>query len=66
MLAGNIVWAPSSNFGGSTLYGLNIKTGATVSTLNVGPMTHFTTPTVAGNRLVIVATNKIVAFNPHA
>lgn len=66
VLAGKIVWAPSSNFGGATLYGLDIKTGATVSTLNVGTMTHFTTPTVAGNRLLIAATNKIIAFQPHA
>lgn len=66
VLAGNIAWVPSSNFGGSTLYGLDIRTGATVSTLAVGPMTHFTTPTVAGNRLIVAVTNKVVAFQPHA
>lgn len=66
VIAGNIVWASDSNFGASTLYGLDLNTGATVSTLSVGPMTHFTTPTVAGNRLLIAVTDKIVAFQPQA
>ncbi|MDQ6697270.1 MAG: PQQ-binding-like beta-propeller repeat protein [Actinomycetota bacterium] len=65
VISGNIVWTPSSNFGGSVLYGLDLATGATVSTLNVGTMTHFTTPTVAGNRLLVAATDRIVAFQPH-
>lgn len=66
VIAGNLVWVPSSNFGGATLYGLDINTGATVSTLDVGTMTHFTTPTVAGDRLLVAVTNRIVAFKPPA
>lgn len=62
IVAGNVVWASDSNFGGSKLYGLDVSTGATVATLNVGPLTHFTTPTVAGNRLLIAATNRVLAF----
>jgi outer membrane protein assembly factor BamB len=62
IIAGDVVWASSSNFGGSTLYGLNASTGATVATLSVGTMDHFNTPTVANNRLLIATTNRVLAF----
>jgi outer membrane protein assembly factor BamB len=62
IVAGNVVWATDSNFGGSTLYGLDIRDGATVATLNVGTMTHFTTPTAVGTRLLVAVTDKVLAF----
>jgi len=62
IVAGNVVWAADTNFGGSTLYGLNINDGATVATLNVGTMTHFTTPTAVGARLLLAVTDKVLAF----
>jgi hypothetical protein len=62
IIAGDVVWASSSNFGGATLYGLNAATGATVATLAVGTMDHFNTPTIANNRLLIATTNQVLAF----
>jgi outer membrane protein assembly factor BamB len=62
IVAGNVVWASDSNFGGSTLYGLDVSTGATVATLPVGPMAHFATPTVAQGRLFVATTSQVVAF----
>jgi outer membrane protein assembly factor BamB len=66
VVAGNVVWASDSNFGGSILYGLNATTGATVATLPVGTMDHFNTPTIADDRLLIATTNQVLAFKgPH-
>jgi outer membrane protein assembly factor BamB len=62
IIAGNVVWASSSNFGGTTLYGLDASTGGTVATLAVGTMDHFNTPTVANDRLLIATTNRVLAF----
>lgn len=62
VVAGGVVWAANSNFGGSTLYGLDAVTGVAVATLSVGTMSHFTTPTVAANRVLIATTNRVHAY----
>lgn len=62
IVASNVVWASDSNFGGSTLYGLDVSTGATVATLPVGTIDHFATPTVAQNRLLVASTSQVLAF----
>ena len=62
VVAGGAVWASDTNFGGTTLYGLDPATGATIATLATGKLDHFNTPTVAANHLLIATTNQVRAY----
>lgn len=62
VVAGGAIWASNTNFGGTTLYGLDPATGATIATLATGKLDHFNTPTVAANHLLIATTNQVRAY----
>jgi PQQ-like domain len=57
--AGGLVWS----IGGSSLYGINPATGATVEQLTVGSQAnHFPTPSVGDGLLLAPASNQVIAF----
>jgi hypothetical protein len=57
--AGGLVWS----IGGTSLYGVNPSTGATVEQLTVGSQAnHFPTPSVGDGLLLAPASNQIIAF----
>jgi hypothetical protein len=57
--AGGLVWS----IGGSSLFGINPATGATVAQLTVGSQAnHFPTPSVGDGLLLAPASNQVIAF----
>jgi PQQ-like domain len=57
--AGGLVWS----IGGSSLFGINPATGATVVQLTVGSQAnHFPTPSVGDGLLLAPASNQVIAF----
>jgi polyvinyl alcohol dehydrogenase (cytochrome) len=57
--AGGLIWS----IGGSSLYGINPTTGATVVQLNVGSQAnHFPTPSVGDGLLLAPASDQVIAF----
>jgi hypothetical protein len=57
--AGGLIWS----IGGSSLYGINAATGATVEQLTVGSQAnHFPTPSVGDGLLLAPASNQVIAF----
>ena len=62
VVGGGAIWASNTDFGGTTLYGLDPATGATIATLATGKLDHFNTPTVAANHLLSATTNHVRAY----
>lgn len=61
IVAGGIVWAIDTNIG--SLFGLNPTTGATrFLAANLGPVTHFATPTSGQGRIYVPVDNAVMAF----
>jgi outer membrane protein assembly factor BamB len=46
-----------------TLYALNMDTGQVIASLNVGQMSHFATPTIAGSNVFMGTLTGIIAIN---
>ena len=59
-VAGGAVWSVDQ---GGRLVGVDPVTGAIRFDQNIGPVTHFATPTAAGGLLMVAATTHIVAFS---
>jgi outer membrane protein assembly factor BamB len=61
IVAGGVVWAMDTNNG--SLFGLNATTGmARFNVANLGPMTHFTTPTAGQGRIYVPVADTVMAF----
>jgi len=61
IVAGGVVWAINKNNG--SLYGLNPANGTTrFSASNLGPVTHFATPTSGQGRIYVPVDDHVMAF----
>ena len=61
IVEGGVVWAIDTNNG--SLYGFNPTTGATrFSALNLGPATHFSTPTGGQGRIYVPIGDQVMTF----
>ena len=61
IVAGGVVWAMDTSNG--SLFGLNALTGVQrFQAANLGPMTHFTTPTAGQGRIYVPVGDQVMAF----
>jgi hypothetical protein len=60
VFAGGLVW--STDWGGSTLYGLDPATGAVKFSPGLGGFDHFAAPSAGGGRLFVANGDKVTAF----
>lgn len=64
IVAAGLVWTIGQN---GTLYGLSARTGAVVEQAGVGPpATHFPTPSVGDDLLLVAAATDVIAFHAAA
>jgi outer membrane protein assembly factor BamB len=60
VVAGGLVWC--LDLGAGVLYGFDATTGRVLGKTRVGSVTHFTAPSIAGDRIVVAATTQILSY----